>query len=330
MTDWTRSVGTNGTMMIRDTGTRVEFWLKAGSATFNYTLPWGYTVNGVTDNSNSFRFEKGGNWQMLKSWAVSTSQTVAFRLGDTGTAGLDGPANFGHDIDRSTIPGPPSAPVVTNVGARTATTTFTDGSNGGASINDVRHGWSLSATGAPTRTITPSTRTYTWISLEPGTKYYFRGACHNVNGWGPWGPATAATTDTEPDAPGMVTVSEITQTTLKASFVDSPDTGGSTILERQLGYSQSSSGNPTTTLNYAGPMTVQNLIPGTTYYFRSRSRNAVGWSDWSAPRTARTIAGAFVKVGGVWKPAVPYVKYNGVWKPARPWGRLFGFWQESK
>lgn len=314
--------------MIRDTGTRVEFWLRAGSATFNHQLPWGYTVNGVTDNSNTFRFESGGNWQMLRSWAVSTEQVVAFRLGDTGTAGLDGPANFGATIQRATAPDHPSIPVASSITATTVRLRFTDGANNGAPIDQRQLGHSSSATGNPTATLASDGDT-TVGGLEPGRRYYWKARIHNAKGWSIWGNAVGVTQLDSPDSPGMVTVTEIKQTSLKASFTDSPDTGGSAILERQLGYSTSSTGNPTVTLSYSGPMTVNNLSPGTTYYFRSRSRNAVGWSAWSAPRTARTIAGAFVKVGGVWKPAVPYVRVGGVWKVARPWSRMFGFWQES-
>ena len=60
MTDYTKATGSTGTMMIRDTGTDVEFWLKAGNNTYKYQLPWQYTVNGVNSGPLQFRFVSGG------------------------------------------------------------------------------------------------------------------------------------------------------------------------------------------------------------------------------------------------------------------------------
>lgn len=325
MTNHDKSTGSTGTMRITDTGSRIEFWLKAGSATFSHQLPYGYTVNGTTDNSNSFDFKSGGNWQMLKSWSVTTSQTVTFRLQDTGTGGLGGPTTLAVSISRSKAPDAPSKPTVSAITSSSAYITFTDGDNNGASITSRQIGYGKT-TGNPTTTVS-SDRSTTVTGLTSGTRYYFRARTHNSEGYSAWGAYTGITTLDEPGTPGVVTLNTVTQTSVLASFKDT-DTGGAAILQRQIGYGTSPSA-PLLTAEYAGPTTIKNLKPSTKYYFWSRSRNAIGWSSWSAVSSTTTLAGAKLKVGGVWVNAVPYVRVSGVWKPARPWTKQFGFWEES-
>lgn len=203
--------------------------------------------------------------------------------------------------------------------------------NGGATINGRRSGWSLSPSGEPTNAI-PSDRADTITGLKRATTYYFRASVRNVIGWGPWSGAVAATTLPEvPGTPESPVFSQIKQTTAVATFLDSTDNGGRPVLERQVGYSLVNAVpfNPQGTIPIDGPTTITGMLPGRLYWFASRTRNTVGWSEWSPKVAVRTVAGAFVKVSGVWRPAVPYVRVNGVWRVARPWGRLFGFWEES-
>lgn len=326
MVDYTKSTGSTGTMKISDNGTRVEMWLKAGSATFNHDLQWGFTINGVTDNSRSFDFVSGGDWQKLGSWVVNTTQNVVFRLEDSNTSGLGGPTTLSHVIERSTVPDAPSKPVMQSITSTSVTVEFTDGGNGGAAIDARQHGISES-TGSPT-SIRDAPRSFTWGALTPGTRYYFRARTHNVNGWSAWSGYNSYVTLNVPTT-NTPTLSNVTQTSATVTYTDKED-WGSPVIERQVGWSTSSTANPGTTKNAPGGVAnVSGLIPGTVYYFRSRNRNSVGWGPWSPARSSKTTPGAWVKVGGVWKPAVPYVRVGGVWKVARPWARIFGFWEES-
>jgi hypothetical protein len=329
MVDYTKSTGSSGTMRIRDLGYRIEFHLKAGSSTFNHSLPYGFTVNGNTDNSNSFDFVSGGDWQLIRAWNVSSTQTVTFRLGDSGTSGLGGPTTLAAVINRATAPSAPPKPTYNAVTATSVHVILVDGDANGADIDSRRIGWSLSSTGNPTGYYTITDHTQTISGLTPGARYYLKAAMHNSEGWSPWGAFTGVTMLDVAAAPGIVQISEVTQTSVRATFADPADTGGAPVLERQLGWSNSAAGNPTTTATYGGSTTVAGLTPGLTYYFRSRTRNSVGWSPWSAATSVMLIAGAYVKVGGVWKKAVPYVKVGGVWKAHRPWGRQFGYWEET-
>jgi hypothetical protein len=203
-----------------------------------------------------------------------------------------------------------------------------ESNNNGAVIDSRQIGWSLVSVGAPTN-IVFSGRAYGFTGLEPGTTYYFRARARNVYGWSGWSSPLTVTMYSPPNAPGGVSFSDITQTSVVTRFTDSPITGGAPVLERQVGYSDVRGTPPTKTFTYSGPTKVSNLTPGIVHYFRSRTRNKWGWSPWSGPTAFGSIAGAYVKVGGVWKKAVPYVKVGGVWRVARPWGRLYGFWEES-
>jgi hypothetical protein len=324
MTDYTKATGASGTMMIRDTGTSVEFWLKAGSATYNHQLPWGYGVNGVTDKTNSFNFVAGGNWQKLAGWGVSTNQTVTFYLLATGTSGLGGPTTFSVNISRAKVPNAPTTPVISQISATSVFATFSDGANNGAAINQRQLAYSTVPTGGQ---VYPDSDGSTLISgLTSGVTYYFWARTHNAIGWSPWSARSSATTLKVPAAPSPVTLSGLTQTTIHATFTDNSN-GGSTILERRVGYGTSSSA-PQSYIS-GNNVNITGLTPGIIYYFWSQSRNVVGWSPLSVVRSTLSLAGARVNVSGVWKPAIPYIRDAGVWKVARPWGRVAGVWKET-
>lgn len=325
MTDYTKSTGSSGTMMIRDTGTYVEFWLKAGSATYNYQLPWSYVVNGVTSPTKSFRFEKGGQYQKLGSWNVSTSQTVTFKIGDTGTSGLGGPTTFSQAITRAKPPNPPSAVSFSNLTSTSVIGTFTDGSNNGATIDARQIGYGTNSTG-PLNHV-DSDRSTTITGLKPGLTYYFWASTRNAKGWSAWGPRSSITTLRTPFAPSAPSISDVKPTSATVKW-SPPANGGATITGYQVGYGTSSTG-PTTTIDATSPKTITGLIPGTKYYFWVRAKNSIGWGPWSNSSTNTTVAGARIKVGTEWKVAVPYVKVNGVWKVARPWVRVAGVWKEA-
>ena len=329
MTDYTKSTGSTGTMKITDTGTKIQFWLKAGSATFNHSLPYGYTVNGVTDNSNTFDFVSGGDWQMLKSWTVSTSQTVTFRLQDTGTSGLGGPTTLSASINRATTPDAPHIPTISAITATSFLATFLDADNdGGANVDSRQLGYGTSGS-SPQHTISSDGST-TVTGLTPGTTYYVWARVHNSEGYSPWSVRRTTATLQAPSSPGIVTATDIKQTSMKVSFEDGTS-GGSTIIARQIAYGTSSEVLSATVSDYwlPGPMPISSMLPGTVYYFWSRTKNSVGWSSWTGPSTAKTIGGAFVKVGADWLTAVPYVRVGGVWKIVRPSVLNVGIWTET-
>lgn len=98
-----------------------------------------------------------------------------------------------------------------------------------------------------------------------------------------------------PDAPQPypsvgTAVDQATTTSLRYRF-EGFGNGGSPILEWQIEWSTNPA-FPSGSWNSAvssGTSTVTGLNPGTTYYFRSRGRNAVGWSAYSAVASGTTL-----------------------------------------
>lgn len=328
MTDYTKDTGSSGEMLIRDNGTVITFMINAHSgSTFAHDMPWGYTVNGTTNNTRQSDYSQGAGWLTLGSWTVTSDQTVTFRLFDTGTSGLGGPTTLSVSIDRSSWPNPPAisslTPAATSVVVKTV-----DGNNNGAGIdlrqiqrntvNSVNGGTTTNATGLST----------TVSGLVTGQLYYFWARTHNAKGYSGWSPVKTITTLAVPPAPNTPIVSDATQTSVVASFSDNGN-GGSAITGREIGYGVSIVTGVDASVTYTDVMTIPNLKPGTTYYFWSRVRNSVGWGPYSAPASLRTVAGAKVNVNGVYLDAVPYVNVAGTWKLARPWGRIAGVWKQS-
>ncbi len=327
MVDYNKSTGSSGTMRIRDTGTVVEFWLNAGnSSTFNHDLPWGYTVNGSTNNSRTVDYSAGDGWKKLGSWTVTTDQTVTFRIFDTNTSGFGGPTTHSIAIDRAAPPSPPSACVISSVTSTTMFVTFNDGANNGAPIDAREIGFGTNPTSI--QHVVSSDKSTTLTGLAPGTLYYVWARIHNAKGWSGYSPRVSKSTIKGPEAPNAPILSDPTQVSFDASFTNNGN-GGSSITTRRLIYNTVNDVNSGTIVSYSGVQTVGGLQPATTYYVWSQVANVVGWSDPSPVRTVRTLAGAYVKVGAEWKEAIPYVKDGGVWKLARPWSRLAGVWKET-
>jgi hypothetical protein len=329
MTDYKRSTGSSGTMMIRDYGNTVEFWLTSSSgSTFAHELPWGYTVNGITNNDREFDYSAGAGWARLGSWSVTTDQTVSFRIFDTNTSGFGGPTTLSAFLNRSSAPNPPAISSISSITATSVVVRTTDGLNNGAGIDlrSIAYNEANQITGSTVITATGNTTTVT--GLTPGQLYYFFARTHNAKGYSGWSPVKSATTLRVPDAPDAPIVSDATQTSVLVSFTDNGN-GGSPITEREIGYGTNTVVGVEHSVTYTGVMTITGLHPGTVYYFWSRARNVVGWGPYSVSRSLKTVAGGSVNVNGVWKDAIPYVKDGGTWKIARPWSRITGVWKQS-
>jgi hypothetical protein len=314
-------------MMIRDTGSSVEFWFKAGYSSDWYNdLQFSYTVDGSTTNK-SIDYPTGADWKKVGSDTATYNQTVTFKLKtSTGISGMGGPTTFTHSVTRDTEPGAPSVPRISGIKATSVVVSFTDGSSGGDAIDSRQIRYDNNADASSSTTVGSDGST-TISGLTQNTTYYFWARTHNSVGWGPWSGRASAKTFSVPTAPSAPLLSSVTATTVDVSWTDNSN-GGSSITAHQIGWGTSSSA-PTSTVSANSPQVVTGLTPGTTYYIFVRAQNSTGWSAWSKPTSMRTVAGVYILVGTTWKLAVPYVNVGGVWKIAEAWGRSAGVWKRT-
>lgn len=324
MADYTRQISASTTMMIRDTGGWVEFWLKTGPSTWNNEQPWSYGANGSNSPLLHFRLLAGGNWQHFGSVHVSYNQTVRFTVYNSG---LGFPTHdFEQAISRSTVPAPPTIWQYDTLSSSQIRISMWDGSNGGSAIVERQVGFGANPNG-PEYYVNAPGGTVDVSSLGSGSRVYFWARTRNSLGWSGWSGRVEQTTWRVPDTPNPVTYLDVNQRAVRTQFNDRGN-GGQPILERELGYGLNPAG-ATTVITSAGVDIIDLLEHGQRYYFWSRSRNSIGWSAWSERSEVLLIAGAKVYADGQWKRAVPYVKVDGEWKVARPWVRIAGIWKQT-
>lgn len=235
-------------------------------------------------------------------------------------------------ITTKTVADPPSSPAPIGVDLVTQYSFHyrfsTTGVDGGSPITSYDVGYGTNAT-TPQTIVSTTTGDNTYVGLTRNTKYYVWVRAKNAVGTSAWSTVLSFTTLAY--VPAVTTpklLDTVTQISAHYTFSDPTDNGGAAIDGRQIGYGTDAT-TPQTIISSDGDDVVSNLIPGTQYYFWSRTHNMAGYSNWSAVKTATTTAGARISVAGVWYNAVPYVRTGGVWKIAQPYVKTSGVWKQT-
>lgn len=136
-----------------------------------------------------------------------------------------------------------------------------------------------------------------------------------------------------PSKPGTPSFSNKLPTSLTVSWSASSDNGGKSISGYLLRYwkNTSASGSYTNVSQENNrSRSVTGLTPGQYYTFAVYAYNGSGdnggYSNQSSTATLRMLAGAWIKISGTWKLAIPYVRVSGVWKMALPYVKQSGTW----
>lgn len=324
MTDYYLGIGGSSTMLIRDTGGWVEFWFQTGPSTWNNDQWWSYSANGVFSRQK-FRLLRGGAWQHFGSVYVTYDQNVQFTIEGAGLGWVT--TTFTQHIQRSTVPAPPTMLSVTPISSSAFHVVFAGSYDGGSAVLEWQIGYGLSA-GGPTAFVGSGGASDVG-GFTSGQRAYFWARGRNAIGWSGWSNRGEGVTWTVPQAPGIPTITDKTQTSMTVDYMFPVDSNNPATLEFQLGYGLDPD-DPTDFISDAdGVYVLTDLEPGGTYYVWGRSRNSVGWGPWSVRTQVDLIAGALVLDGAEWKRAVPYVKQGGVWKVAEPWVKHMGTWKKT-
>lgn len=138
-----------------------------------------------------------------------------------------------------------------------------------------------------------------------------------------------------PSSPGTPTFSNVMPQSVDVAWGGSGDNGGSGIdyyLLRRWD-NAAATGGYTDAVVYGLSRSVTGLTPGQEYSFGVYAHNGSadngGYSNVSGISVVRMLSGARVKLGGVWRLAIPYVKVAGVWKLAMPFTKVSGIWKRT-
>lgn len=194
------SGSTRGRLVIRDNGSNyIELLVQAAYVgTFRDNLPCNWVVNGSAGSATP-DYPTGMPLLLVAAFTVTTTQTVTWGIGASGTSGLGGPTSFSQPINRATIPAAPTSVTPVDITHTGMTYEFNDNSNGGSAITSRQYMCSTSPTfvGATWQTA-PSDGIVTLDNLIPGTKYYWKARVINAVG-----PSTASTTVSATTLSGM-------------------------------------------------------------------------------------------------------------------------------
>lgn len=299
----------NGTATIN--GTRVYYNYNSGDAIHGFTSGHNHTWLQVGSGSLRINHDSSGNATLSVSAGITGWQDK--RSSISATASLDRIAQ---------VPAAPAAPTVSNLAATTATLNWVAPNNNGAALNG--HAGQVSRNSGFTDLLTTwevgswgTSRALT--GLPKGSALYARVRARNSVGWSGWSSARTFTTGaTAPSAPGAPSISGVGATSATAAWTAPSDAGGAAVTSYEVQWSTSSSfTSPSSTASTTSPTNLTGLLPGTTYYVRTRAVNSAGSGTWSTASTFTTLSGVKVGTGTGWRDAIVRVGNGSSWVVAQ-------------
>ncbi len=269
----------------------------------SWTAPTGNTGDAITSYVIYYRVVGAGTWESTTATTTSKSVTgltaatsYEFKVTAKNTAGESADSTTSSSVTTGSGPTAPETPTAVTTGSATPTTialSWTAPSNDGGSAITGYAIQKSSDGGSTWDTFTVTNTTSISISvtgLSNSTTYKFRVAAKNTIGQGPFSVApyaSASTTaaPTVPETPTAVTASGATSSSLSVSWT-APSDGGAAIDAYQL---EKSTDGTTWTLVSAtatSPYSVSGLSASTSYVFKVRAHNSVGWGPFSDSSTA--------------------------------------------
>lgn len=224
------------------------------------------------------------------------------------------------------VPSTPSGLKLSNVTSNSLTLTWNASKSATSYYVDM---WNNTAgTGTATRTEVSGTTTDI-TSLTPGSGYRFRVTGLNSAGTGGSSSAVTVTLTSAASSPSSPTFKNVSARSLTVNWTKPSNLGGATLtgyrVTRYDGPDMSGASTDTDTSGTGTSLDVTGLSPGATYTFTVIAKNTSsdngGLSSPSAPSTVTLLAGAWVRMDGVWQIAIPYVRHGGVWQLATPFVR---------
>lgn len=191
MADYTAGAGA-GTIMLRDTGGNIEFWVQAGySSTYFGSGGASIYYNGSW-HPFSFSYESGAAWKLIYVVYIGTNQYCQVHLDSTGTSGLTGPADVGANIQRATVPAAPTMIGTDQIGHTSARVRFSGNSDGGSPIREWQIGYGTNPSSVQFTTGSGGTTVVGGLTM--GVMWYFWARGRNDVGWSNWSGRAQART----------------------------------------------------------------------------------------------------------------------------------------
>lgn len=288
MVDYTRGTGASGTMMLRDLGHRIEFWLKSGdpytwfgSATFSYSSPHG-------SNSWNAGYSSGNTWQLMGAIDVSSSGNVSWTIPNTGTYGIGGPTTQTVYIQRAVVPPAPTPLLIDQVTHNSFRYQFAGNGDGGAPIREWQVGYGTNPS-SPQHFAGSSGNITIGVGFPGGSTVYVWSRGRNDVGWGPW--SARAHAELLPGPPNPIAIDQITDNDFRYRF-SAPANGDLPILEYEIGYGlNESSPSLYVKLTDTTRTISTSYTPSSEVYVWVRARNKAGWGPWSSRSNAALLPG---------------------------------------